>query len=55
MKYGRFTNMNREDVQSYLESRGFAVYDKEHLGDLREAAYLDSVSSNRWSRATLRK
>ena len=40
-KFGRFTDMSREDVQSYLENRGYAVYDREHLDELREAAFLD--------------
>jgi hypothetical protein len=42
MKYGRFTDMPREEVKWYLESRGFAVYDKEATDELREAAYLNA-------------
>lgn len=40
-KFGRFTKMSREDVQAYLEGHGYAVYDREYLDDLREAAFLD--------------
>jgi len=33
--------MPRKEIQEYLESRGFAVYDSERIDDLREAAHLD--------------
>ena len=32
---------SRAQIQAYLEGRGFAVYDDESTGDLREAARLD--------------
>ena len=38
-KYGRFTRMSRREVQEYLESWGFAVYDDEPLDELRETAW----------------
>jgi hypothetical protein len=31
----------REELQAYLEGRGFAVYDHEDIDDLRTAAMLD--------------
>jgi hypothetical protein len=41
MKYGRFTNMPREDVIAYLHGRGFAVqaFDNETTDELRYAAH----------------
>jgi len=38
-KYGRFTRMPRSQVQVYLQSWGFAVYDDESLAELRQTAY----------------
>lgn len=45
MKYGRFTNMPREDVIAYLHGRGFAVqaFDNETTDELRYAAHLDEL------------
>lgn len=34
-------NADREDIQRYLENRGFAVYDHEPTEALREAVRLD--------------
>ena len=45
-KYGRFTRMSRRDVQEYLESWGFAVYDDEPLGELRETAWENEKSES---------
>ena len=33
----------RDEIQAYLESRGFAVYDDESTETLREAAILDAI------------
>ena len=45
MRYGRFTDMLREDVIAYLHGRGFAVqaFDNETTDELRNAAYLDEL------------
>ena len=38
-EYGRFTRMPRREVQVYLQSWGYAVYDDEPLSELRQTAY----------------
>ena len=38
-RYGKFSDMDRGEVQGYLESEGFAVYDDEPIDRLRDAAY----------------
>ena len=44
MRYGRFTDMPREDVIAHLEGEGFAVctFDNESTDTLREAAHMNS-------------
>jgi len=45
MRYGRFTDMLREDVIAYLHGRDFAVqaFDNETTDELRYAAHLDEI------------
>lgn len=38
-KYGRFTRMPRREIQAYLQSWGYAVYDDESLDELRQTAF----------------
>ena len=52
--YGRFTNMNREEVQEYLESWGFAVYDSESLDSLQHAAFENEKTEDKWSQDSAR-
>jgi hypothetical protein len=41
MRYGRFTDMSREDVIAYFEGNGFAVNHKDTTDELRAAAHID--------------
>lgn len=41
MKSEDVENASRDELQEYLEGRGFAVYDSEHVEELREAVRLD--------------
>ena len=52
--YGRFTDMNREEVQTYLESWGFAVYDSEPLDSLQHAAFENEKLEDKWSQDSAR-
>ena len=52
--YGRFTDMNRDDLQEYLESWGFAVYDSEPLDSLRHAAFENEKLEDKWSQDSAR-
>ena len=38
-KFGRFTHMARADVERFLESNGFDVFDSEPTQKLKEAAF----------------
>ncbi len=52
--YGRFTDMNRDDLQKYLESWGFAVYDSESLDTLQHAAFENEKLEEKWSQDSAR-
>ena len=41
--------MSRAEIEEYLESRGFAVYDDESTKELREAVRLQMICEAYWT------
>lgn len=49
------SEMNRQELQSYLEGRGFAVYDSEATPTLRKAVELDMKTGRKEGQRRLAK